>query len=118
MEGVEGFCVADAGGGAEGDERPKGSFDAVAVAGFEVAFGGLEAKLKSPKSSMGILSGFDGCVTTGDGFGAAAGFAAGLGVVSKKPPPLNEGDVTCGGAAAERCLLELLKLANGSALGY
>lgn len=81
------------------------------MAGFEVALGGLEAKLKSPKSSLGILG-----AANGD-FDVAAGFAVGFEVVSKKPPPLVVGEVSCGGATVERCgcLLGLVKLASGAA---
>lgn len=56
--------------------------------------GGLAAKLKSPKSSLGTLSGFGGCGAVTDGLEAEAGLAAGLGVLSKKPPPLSGGDVS------------------------
>ena len=56
--------------------------------------GALEAKLKSPKSSFGILSGFGGCEVVKEGLEAAAGLAAGFGVVSKKPPPLSGGEVS------------------------
>ena len=59
MEGEEGFCTTGAGAGADGDESPNRLFEAV-VAGFDVVLGGLEAKLKSPKSSLGTLSGFGG----------------------------------------------------------
>ncbi len=86
--------MTGAGAGADGDESPKRSFGAPAEAGFEVALGGLEAKLKSPKSSFGILSGFGGCEVVKEGLEAGAGLAAGFGVVSKKPPPLSGGEVS------------------------
>ena len=47
-----------AGFGACCPEIPNKSFEAFATTGFVVGFGGLEAKLKSPKSSLGMLNGF------------------------------------------------------------
>lgn len=58
-----------------------------------MGLGGLEAKLKSPKSSLGILSVFGCWEVVKEGLKAVAGLAAGFGVVSKKPPPLSGGEV-------------------------
>ena len=76
---------------------------------------GADAKLKSPKSfeALGVRL---ACGTSGV-FEAIAGFGAGLGPASKKPPPLKGEEVTCGFATDERCVAALLKLAKGSDLG-
>lgn len=94
IDGEEAFWVTGAGAGADGDESPKRSFGATAEAGFVVCLGGLVAKLKSPKSSMGILSGFGCCEVVRVGLEAVAGLAAGFWDVSKKPPPLRGGEVS------------------------
>lgn len=72
---------------------------------------GLDAKLKSPKSfdDSGSAMG----VGIWGGLEFVDGFEASLGPVSKKPPPVYGGDVT-GGAADERWIEGLLKLAKGS----
>ena len=93
MEGEAGFWVVVVGVGTEGCERPNRSFEAPAEAGLDAFVGGLEAKLKSPKSSLGILSGFDCGGAVKDGLDAEADLAADFGVVSKKPPPLSAGEV-------------------------
>ena len=70
--------------------------------GLVVVLGGLAAKLKSPKSSFGMLNGFGVVGAWKEGLGAVAGFDAGFGVVSKKPPPLNGVEVSFGGAIEDR----------------
>lgn len=115
IDGDDGFWEAGAGVGADKLERPKRSVEALPAEAFGAALGGLAAKLKSPKSSLGIPRGLDSCGVLFALPNADVGFATGFGVVSKKPPPLTDGDVSCGGATVERCLVGLLKLANGSA---
>ena len=115
IEGVDVFWVAGAGVGAEELERPKRSLSAPVAGAFDAVLGGLAAKLKSPKSSLGTFSGLGRCGTLFDGPDGDVGFATNFEVVSKKPPPLVDGEVSCGGATVERCLVGLLKLANGSA---
>ena len=64
--------------------------------------GGLEAKLKSPKSVSEVvkmLLGFGGCEVGGGG----SALGAGLGPVSKKLPPLRGDGVTFGGAGLAFC---------------
>lgn len=80
--------------GALCSERPNKSLEALDAAGIAVVLGGLDAKLKSPKSSFGTLKGFEVWGAMNEVLGAAAGLGAGLGVVSKKPPPLNGGEVS------------------------
>lgn len=117
MDAEEFFGAAVVGAGADELERPKRSFELLSPGGFDAVLGGLAAKLKSPKSSLGRLSGLGCCEAVNAGFDEGVGFTAGLGVVSKKPPPLIVDDVICGGATEERCLEGLLKLAKGSFFG-
>ena len=86
--------------GGPGSEKPNRSLEALMVAGWVGAGGGADAKLKSPKSfeALGARLAWGVCGT----FDAIAGFEASLGPVSKKPPPLRGGDVTCGAATADR----------------
>lgn len=80
--------------GALCSERLNKSLEALDAAGFAVVLGGLDAKLKSPKSSLGMVKGFGFLGAMDEDLGAAAGLGVGLGVVSKKPPPLNGGEVS------------------------
>lgn len=85
------------------------------MAGLADAGAGGDAKLKSPKSleALAVRLVWGNCRD----FDAIAGFAASFGPTSKKPPPLRDGDVTCGAATDDRCVAALLKLAKGSDLG-
>ena len=78
---------------------PEVRFGVVSV--FE-GFGGLEAKLKSPKSVSEVvkmLLDFGGWEVGGGGSALGAGF----GPVSKKLPPLKGDGVTFGGAGLDFC---------------
>lgn len=57
--------------------------------------------MKSPKSVSVVLKilAASGCF---DADWVGSTFGADFGPVSKKPPPLSGGDVTCGGAGSER----------------
>lgn len=99
-----------------GSEKSKRSLGALLAAGFVVG-AVVDAKLKSSSGfdALGVRNGWVFCV---GGFDVIAGFSAGLGLVSKNPPPLNGGgDVIEGEAKLVRCAEGLLKLANGSLLG-
>lgn len=86
--------------GGVGSEKSKRSFEVLVVAGLVDAGAGGDAKLKSPKSfeALGVKLAWGNC----GGFDAFAGFEASFGPVSKKPPPLRGGDVTCGAATDDR----------------
>lgn len=113
--GADCFCAgigaagAGLGAGGEGSEKPNKSFDALVFAGLEGADGGLDAKLKSPKSYAALVDKL-ACGTRE----ATIGFGAGLVPVSKNPPPLCGGEVNCGVAMVDRWLTLLLKFAKGS----
>ena len=96
--GAGGFLGAALGG--VGSEKPKRSFEALVVAGLVDAGAEGDAKLKSPKSleTLGAKLAWGAC----GGLDAIAGFEASFGPVSKKPPPLRGGDVTCGAATDDR----------------
>ena len=86
--------------GGAGSEKSKRSFDALVVVGLVDVGAGVDAKLKSPKSfeALGVKLALGNC----GAFDAIAGFEAGLGFESKKPPPLRGGDVTCEAAIDDR----------------
>ena len=88
-----GACLGT-GAGAGGSFMSKRSIEAFLVVFVNLggADGGLEAKLKSPKSFESSGDGFGSTVC--GGLDAIDGFVACFGPVSKNPPPLNGGEVT------------------------
>lgn len=86
--------------GGVGSENSKRSFEALVMAGLFDAGAGGDAKLKSPKSfeALGVRLAWGTC----GGLDAIAGFEASFEPASKKPPPLRDGDVTCGTATDDR----------------
>ena len=112
LEGIGAFVGS---GECEELEKLNESFESP-FAGLGTMNVGLGAELKSPKplEELKIRCACGACT---EGLVGAVGFGGGFGPVSKNPPPVKGGEVTCGEAMLDRWLPKVSKPAKGDALG-